>query len=350
MDKIDSEQFWRKANQFFSNDQLELTIMPTEQCNFRCTYCYEDFNKGRMSAKTVSALKKYLSRRASELQYLQIRWFGGEPLIVFDIIEEISSYATGLSLLYPGLRHEGSVTTNAWHLNLEKAARLSSLNVKNFQITLDGPKEFHDRTRVQANSRGTYDVIHENLRSLRDSSLDISIELRLHLMPDNLDKIEDYAMFLENEYLLDPRFKLEPFPVGHLGGANDESFSVLDFTEAMAAMGRIRNRRKSLSPPAAKATETVPKDRYVCYAARGNAYVIRADGSIGKCTVALNDPRNNIGTLSSAGEMKLKEELIRPWLSGWQAINWSALQCPLDDLQGDQPWKNISIIKKGIKP
>jgi uncharacterized protein len=66
-------------------------LLPTEDCNFRCTYCYEDFAIGRMSRATIEAVKKLIESRVPKLRALTIGWFGGEPLIAKDIVMEISA-------------------------------------------------------------------------------------------------------------------------------------------------------------------------------------------------------------------------------------------------------------------
>ena len=70
--------------------RLHLILFPTEQCNFRCVYCYEDFVLGRMSESTISGILSLLSHRAADLDGLQISWFGGEPLAAYDIVTRIS--------------------------------------------------------------------------------------------------------------------------------------------------------------------------------------------------------------------------------------------------------------------
>jgi uncharacterized protein len=56
---------------------LHLILLPTERCNFRCTYCYERFDVGQMSRQVIDAVLAFLDSRASSLERLVIAWFGG---------------------------------------------------------------------------------------------------------------------------------------------------------------------------------------------------------------------------------------------------------------------------------
>ena len=67
---------------------------------------------------------------------------------------------------------------------------------------------------------------------------------------------------------------------------------------------------------------------YVCYACKGNSLVIRADGSIQKCTVALYDKRNTIGRLNDDGTLSINQEKYRSWLQPLFQGTDSDLQCP----------------------
>ena len=69
---------------------LCITIMPTEDCNFRCVYCYETHKEGSMDEMTITNTIKYIKERIPEINALSIAWFGGEPLLELDIIKRIS--------------------------------------------------------------------------------------------------------------------------------------------------------------------------------------------------------------------------------------------------------------------
>ncbi|HEY0232414.1 MAG TPA: radical SAM protein, partial [Dokdonella sp.] len=68
-------------------------VLPTEKCNFRCTYCYEDFKIGRMQAPVVRGLKRLISNRAPSLRRLSLSWFGGEPLLAKPVVLEVGTHA-----------------------------------------------------------------------------------------------------------------------------------------------------------------------------------------------------------------------------------------------------------------
>jgi uncharacterized protein len=82
--------FNEKLASALRNDVLRLVLLPTEKCNFRCTYCYEAFLIGRMSSSTIQGIRRFIDRRVRGLHLLHISWFGGEPLVARPVIEDIS--------------------------------------------------------------------------------------------------------------------------------------------------------------------------------------------------------------------------------------------------------------------
>lgn len=72
------------------NSGLELILMPNEDCNFRCKYCYESFAKNFMTESVQQGIIKFLERNIHRYSSLHVSWFGGEPLTAIPIIERLS--------------------------------------------------------------------------------------------------------------------------------------------------------------------------------------------------------------------------------------------------------------------
>ncbi|MGW3668103.1 radical SAM protein [Streptomyces sp. NPDC005141] len=319
----------------FRDDSLRLIILPTEQCNFRCTYCYEDFSVGRMGPDVVQGVKRLLDRRLNDLKVLQVSWFGGEPLLAVSVIEEISGHAVAATR-GTATRYIGDMTTNGYLLDARMVDRLLLLGIRSFQISLDGPQHLHDRSRVRGDGRGTFDRLWGNLLAIRDGEAPVNVVLRIHLTPENLAAMPEFLVRIRDTFLTDDRFSVQLKPVEHLGGANDAAIDVLDADDRVRNLSRLR-----MITGADEGEQTSP---YVCYAAKPNAFVIRANGTVGKCTVSLNDPANNLGRLAPDGSLLIDNERLRPWLRGWENGDWDSLGCPADGFTlGEPPLLQIGL-------
>jgi uncharacterized protein len=152
------QAFERDCTAAWAEDHLHLIVMPTEKCNFRCVYCYEDFGIGRMKRPVIDGVKALIRRRAPSLSSLEINWFGGEPTLAGDIVREVMTDAQEIASAH-GVSLLGGMTTNGFLLNAEAYHRFYRCGISDYQITFDGPPELHDTTRLQANGRGSYDAI-----------------------------------------------------------------------------------------------------------------------------------------------------------------------------------------------
>lgn len=308
----------------FSNDRFELFVLPTEQCNFRCRYCYEDFEVGRMPGTVITGIERLLAARAPTLRHLRLQWFGGEPLLALDVIRRISRHAQRLAAAHPHMIVDGVMTTNGSLLSPATLTELCSLGTRTFQISIDGPRDVHDQTRVKAGGQGTFDRIWANLRAVRQTALDVRVKVRLHLTPHNLSAMLAFAGELRQELFEDPRFTPHIVPVAHLGGPLDQEFEVLSTRAAASAVEALSAALHLPSPTDAPAPLTI------CYAAKGNSLVVRANGEIAKCTVAIGSPTNTLGRIEPDGTLTLDDARLRPWLTGWESQSASQLRCPLE--------------------
>jgi uncharacterized protein len=308
----------------FRSDSLHLILLPTERCNFRCAYCYEDFAIGRMRPETVLAIKRLIDRRLEDLQSLSVSWFGGEPMLARPVVEDISEHIVQVRAARPNpFQYVADMTTNGYLLDSAKAERLGFLGIRHFQISLDGPEPLHDRTRLRADGKGTFSKIWDNLLGIRDGTAPVNILIRVHLTPNNLPSMPDFLAKVRETFLWDPRFKVLLKAVEHLGGPNDATMEILPM-DAQAQI--IRELEKVVLDGVD--TDSLFSTPEICYAARPNSLAIRADGRIGKCTVALADERNTIGQLLPDGSLKIDQSRLRPWLHGWASGDLEALACP----------------------
>jgi uncharacterized protein len=315
------------STQELSLRYFNLYIFPTEKCNFRCTYCYEDFSVGRMKPEMILAVKAFLDRRCADLDYLKISWFGGEPLIAKDIVLDISEYATKLVNKYPKLRYEGDMTTNGYLLDYKTITALVDVGVRDFQISLDGPAEVHDCSRISVNGSGTYERIWHNLLAIHNSCLPVSILLRIHFSPDTLQLLDPLIENIKNEFIQDTRFSVFFKAIERLGSRNDALMNTFSDAEKEQAVKFLQT--KLFGENIASSQNYSLQENPICYASRPNSLVIRANGNIGKCTVALYDERNHVASLQPDGTLKVIPGRLTPWLRGIKDLDPSALACPL---------------------
>lgn len=322
----------------------QLIILPTEKCNFRCTYCYEDFQIGKMKEPVQLAIERFIERRVPELTHLAIDWFGGEPLVARKVVLRLASHASRLCNAH-GVTLRGGLTTNAYLLVPDLFAELVSYDQRFYQITFDGWEESHDALRKLADGGGTFDRIWRNVLATRASTEGFTIQFRIHVRRDNLESLETLLDNIADAFGDDPRYILDFEHLRNLGGEGGKSVErPLSLTELREVEAELRARYDARVAKAQAArnvpADTAPKgpvsaqgpiggEQYICYAAKPNSLLIRADGRVGKCTVALTDDRNTIGSINPDGTVSIDNARLQPWVRGLSTLDQKALECPL---------------------
>ncbi|NVJ51254.1 MAG: radical SAM protein [Gammaproteobacteria bacterium] len=331
--------------QCISTRYQELILLPTEKCNFRCTYCYEDFELGKMSRDTIDGIKNFISQRVAAIDKLHLSWFGGEPLLAKEIVLEIAEHAF-IEAQKNNVELSGGFTTNAYLLDQALFQRFVALKQNHYQISLDGWEDVHDTTRKRADGKGTFDVIWKNINTYKAVAGDFQVVFRIHITDDNKESLKKLCLELGKRFNDDPRFTLNVQDIRDLGGDGGKDIKRISqeeylVTEALLSaiyygeelsdvapnMASNEVRSESLSPLSETAGEgsTI---KYICYAARPNSILIRSDGSIGKCTVLLGDTRNTLGKIAKDGSLDINNEKLKPWLKGFSNLSNKALACP----------------------
>lgn len=313
---------------FLSNRLLNLILMPTEQCNFRCVYCYEDFAAGEMPRSVVNGIKALLERRIATLDLLSLSWFGGEPLLAWPIVEEIQSFACDLARGYPQLRVSSGMTTNASLLTRQRFERLLELGVRRFQISLDGDPKAHNSTRRRRGGGGSFAAIWRNLLMMRATQDTFEAILRLHVTCENRKAVHELLAMLAQEFAGDHRFLVMFKAIRRWGGPSDAELPVLPRDEEKEILDQLLARAVELGLSRRQDVFAQPGMLQGCFAAAVGSYVVRSTGELAKCTVFLGHPNNRVGTLHPDGTVALDAEKAMGWLHGVLNDEPESLKCP----------------------
>ena len=189
------------------NDRLyKITIVLGEICNMRCRYCAYSglyLYKRKHSNKTMTpkvmrkAVDFYFSHSsANDEKHLSI--YGGEPLYSFELLKECIDYISGKY----NIEADYNMTTNGTLLDNERVEFLVKNNFS-LLISIDGPREIHNKYRVFRNGKGTFDCIVRNLKRMKKSypgyyQSKVRFNIVLH-PPLDFDRI--------NEFISDPEIR-----------------------------------------------------------------------------------------------------------------------------------------------
>ena len=168
---------------------LELVVAVTSACNFACPYCFQSRRGGHMVPEVRDSLVRFVERRlaSGRHSHLGIEWFGGEPLLAPEIIDELSSRFLGLADRY-GLSYSAMIHTNGYLLDQDMVDFLEARAVKAAVVPLDGMAEAHNATRHLRGGAPTFDRIMGNLRSIRTSMF---VNIRNNLHAGSLDGFDE---------------------------------------------------------------------------------------------------------------------------------------------------------------
>ncbi len=192
----------------FNTAKYSLTIAPTLACNFNCPYCYQEKQSKTMTAQMAKRLKKFVDHIISDMRprYLSVSWYGGEPLLVKNLLMELQTYFHQ-QCIENNVTYKSALVSNGYLLDAKIAKKLSETGNYFVQITLDGTREFHDRRRVLKNGGPTFDRIYENIKVV--AQYFDKITLRVNVDKENLNAFDAIVAKLDRDGLIP---KVQPYP------------------------------------------------------------------------------------------------------------------------------------------
>lgn len=164
-------------------------------CNMRCVYCFAESGqygseqRSSMSAETGKRAVDFLVEASGPRRNLDIDFFGGEPLMNWNVVKELVAYCEEQGPLH-GKDIRLTITTNALLLNDEKIAYINE-HFKNVVLSCDGTAEHHDQMRPDAGGKKTYERIAKNIRKFVEQRGDREYYIRGTFTRYNLDFVED---------------------------------------------------------------------------------------------------------------------------------------------------------------
>lgn len=316
------DELLKNAAQALNNERFKLILFPTEKCNFRCIYCYEDHLGKQMSTSIIDSIKRFLQKKIPTIKLFELEWFGGEPILSKNIVLEITKLAQELCQKH-NVKFVSTMTTNGYLLDYETFQNLLNVGIRSFQITFDGDKENHDQYRLAAGeiAKGTFDDIWKNVYATKESKESFAIALRCHLTAINIDSVKHLLQKITNSFGDDNRYYVHLKEVSALGGKDDSKMSLLAKEDKKHVIAGIKQEFPLLQ------YIDIDED-YICYASKPNTFAIRSDGSIAKCTVALDCEFNKVGKILPDGTLEIDSKKYLLWSEGFDEMDKVKLGCP----------------------
>lgn len=316
----------RYYSHFYAKDRLNLTLLPAEYCNLSCPYCFiYKYGGTKMSESVVKRVLSFIKNRINSSRTdcfnLKINWYGGEPLLAQDVIVQIMEKVSNIST--NGVKLFSSITTNGVLLNASLFRKLVSLGIRTYQITFDGGKSFHDKTRAFHDGKGSFDQIIGNLKEIYQTCSDLSYLfcIRINFLKSNYESVKPLIDQLYGIFGSDSRYKIYCRPVYDFETTRSCNKSVEGDVFSMHE-GLIRQiqfeKYISQNIPGLDKSFTayfLPHTRCAwCFEDNAYSFLIGADGHVYKCDTLLGDSKYSIGSLSEDGTITENSSKI-DWLT-----------------------------------
>ncbi len=163
-------------------------------CNLRCRYCFAETGsyegpRGLMSAEVGRSAIDYLIKASGHRKNLEVDFFGGEPLLNFEVVKEIVRYARSLEKQH-GKNFRFTITTNGLLLDEAKKEFINA-EMGNIVLSIDGRKSVNDAMRCRIDGTGSYDAIVGRFLDMAESRKQDNYYVRGTFTRYNLDFAAD---------------------------------------------------------------------------------------------------------------------------------------------------------------
>ncbi len=218
-------------------------------CNLNCSYCFASQGKYHgdravMSFEVGKRALDFLVENSGTRRNLEVDFFGGEPLMNFQVVKDLVAYARSIEQA-AGKNFRFTLTTNGLLID-DDVIDFANRECSNVVLSLDGRKEIHDRFRVDYAGNGSWDKIVPKFQKLVKARGGKNYYMRGTFTHANPDFLEDLKVMLDlgfNELSMEPVVAAEGDPSAL---TEDDLPIVLDQYEKLAEL--MISRRKEGKP------------------------------------------------------------------------------------------------------
>ena len=171
-----------------------LCLHVAHTCNLNCSYCFASQGKYQgdralMSFDVGRQAIDFLIQNSGTRRNLEVDFFGGEPLMNWNVVKEIVQYARSIEKKY-NKNFRFTLTTNGMLID-DDVIDFANKEMHNVVLSLDGRKEVHDRLRVDYQGKGSYDRIVPKFRRFVEKRGDKGYYMRGTYTHNNVDFTND---------------------------------------------------------------------------------------------------------------------------------------------------------------
>ena len=268
-----------------SSNHINLTVTTTMKCNARCKYCYEngvvrkDFNEEYLSG-VVDFIKEQTKNA-----YVNLCWFGGEPLLNTKIIDRITEKLNKENISYGSY-----IITNGSLIDDEMVEeKFSAWNVHDVQVSFDGTIAMYEKVKNYIDkSEGIYYKILYQLAKLAEKK--IYVNIRMNISPENYHNI---LLLVEELELALGKYDNVVFYPAFITGEKNKFTEEEKYMVVYELLKKLKNPQKLTSSSKFYSTPRI----HACMKEDPNSFVIDVDGFIYACEHYVGRSENAIGDL-----------------------------------------------------
>ena len=289
-----------------NKDILNLYLVPTSKCNLNCRYCFMKTSPCCSDSEDlVSDTVEFIKNNVHKYNGINVVWFGGEPLLAMDKMEEITSALK--NEIEQEIFYSSTVITNGVLLDEANILRLKEIGVKRVQIVVDCMLLGND----EYSSFG-YQRFFSNIKNVCEK-----METILRVDYENIERQEVKSLFadlIKSGCGDKVQIYLSSRNGAELSRAREYFDNIIHALKKVAAMGM-------------KYAYSVYNPSLACAVVYDGHYIVDSTGNIYKCALQIGKPQESVGTL--------KEGIEEDRLSKWQLMNafteTSCMSCSIYD-------------------